>query len=534
MSQTETHLPQAADSDPTYLSLPQWRARAARITLIALATFGLPAWGAVVFNAWRAQAMTPLVWTYVAIYAAILALALIPSASPRLRIWGLLVLGYSNGCLSLLRLGLDGSGRLYLLALPIFATVLVGTRAGLATAFLSAATYFLFAAQVGAAQAALWLEAGVALAAFMLVTVVLLGRFSRLQSRTLNRERRARKQLEAARAQLAEYSATLEDKVRERTAELAQATQVAEAASRRFEEELLFAGRIQAGFMASELPQIPAWQQAAALVPARETSGDFYNIFPLPGDRYGILIADVVDKGVGAALFMALCWALLHTYARRFPDDPARVLAAVNRRILRDTHAGQFVTVFYGVLCPQTGELTYASAGHPPPFRLREGRMHPLTKTGMPLGILEDEQWQQRAIVFRPGDLCLLYTDGVTEAQNAGGDFYDVQRLAATLRRSAGRSAAQIRRAVLEDLARFTGDVAQADDITLVVLTRERATEAEAPDEVQSDAESVHRLPDPAGANPPNTRKDLTGLGNRSGLSLHQVVSLREWDRQRR
>ncbi len=507
MSPSETHLPQAAEPDPTHLTLPQWRARAARITLIALAIFGLPAWGAVVLNAWRAQAMTPLVWTYVAIYAAILALAFIPGASPRLRIWGLLVLGYSNGCLSLMRLGLDGSGRLYLLALPIFATVLVGTRAGLVTAFLSAATYFFFAAQVGAAQAALWLEAGVALAAFMLVTVVLLGRFSRLQSRTLNRERRARKQLETARAQLAEYSATLEDRVRERTAELARAKQEAEAASRRFEEELLFAGRIQASFMASELPQIPAWQQAAALVPARETSGDFYNIFPLPGDRYGILIADVVDKGVGAALFMALCWALLHTYARRYPDDPARVLAAVNRRILRDTHAGQFVTVFFAVLCPQTGELTYASAGHPPPFRLRDGRLHPLAKTGMPLGILEDEQWQHRAITLRPGDLCLLYTDGVTEAQNAAGDFFDVHRLATVLRESAGLSATDIRRALLAELDRFTGDVAQADDITLVVLTRERASEAQAPDEKQ---------------------EDLTGFENRPGHSLHQVASFKE------
>lgn len=528
MSQTETHPTQAAVSDPTYLTLPQWRARAARITLIALAIFGLPAWGAVVVNAWQAQAMMPLVWTYVAIYAAILALAFVPGANPRLRIWGLLILGYSNGCLSLLRLGLEGSGRLYLLALPIFATVLVGTRAGLATAFLSVATYVFFAAQVGSAQAALWLEAGVALAAFILVTVVLLGRFSRLQSRTLHRERRSRQQLEAARSQLAEYSATLEEKVRERTAELAQAKQVAEAASHRFEEELLFAGRIQAGFMASELPQIPEWQQAAALVPARETSGDFYNIFPLPGDRYGILIADVVDKGVGAALFMALCWALLHTYARQHPEDPARVLGAVNRRILRDTHAGQFVTLFYGVLHPHTGRLIYANAGHPPPFRMRDGRLQPLPRTGMPLGILEDEQWQQRTTTFKPGDLCLLYTDGMTEAQNAEGDFFEVQRVATILRQSAGHSALEIRRTLLAELERFTGDVAQADDITLLVLTRERAAEAEATGVEQSDAIRVHARPEPAGADPFDTRKDLTGFGNRSGLAWHDLGSFKE------
>lgn len=471
--------------------ISHWRARAIHVLLIAVALFGLPAWGAVVVNAWRAGQMSPLVWVYVLVYGAILALALLPRVDYRLRIWGLMVLGYVNGMASLARLGLEGSGRLYLLLVPVFATVLAGLRAGLTTAFVSIAVYLFFASQASAATVASWTEAGVALAAFVLAAVVLLGRYSRFQRLILDRERRMRGDLERAQTQLEAYSATLEEKVEERTAALARAKRQAEAANERFEQELHFAGRIQTSFMASELPQIPLWQHAAALVPARETSGDFYDIFPLPGGRYGILIADVVDKGVGAALFMALCWALLHTYARQYPDDPAQVLAAVNRRILRDTHAGQFVTVFYGVLSPRAGTLHYANAGHPPPYRFRDGQLQALLRTGIPLGILQEETWGQETARTKEDDLLLLYTDGVTEAQNERGDFFDAQRLANVLRHHAGRPAPEIREALLQALARFTGDIAQADDITLLVLAREAAPTLAATQRI----ESTDRMP---------------------------------------
>ena len=466
-----------APADAIRKAVAGWRARAVRAILAVVAVIGLPAWGTVIVNGIRSGETGPLLWVYPIVYLSIAALAFLPRIDHRLRIWGLLILGYVNGCASLARLGLTGSGRLYLLLIPVFTTVLVGTRAGLATAMISLATYIFFAAQAGAAAATSWIEAGIALAVFTLSAVVLLARFSQFQLQILHRERRARSQLEIARQELQAYSHRLEEKVLERTARLTEA-------NRRFEQELAFAGRIQASFMASERPEIPSWEYAAALVPARETSGDFYDLFPLPngvddgdyGERYGILIADVVDKGVGAALFMALCWALLHTYARRYPDDPARVLASTNRRILRDTHAGQFVTVFYGVLDARSGMLRYANAGHPPPYHLRHGQLSKLARTGMPLGILEGERWAEDELLFQAGDLCVFYTDGITEAQNRRGDFFEEERLVTVLHRSNGNSALEVKEAVLGAVASFTGDVAQADDITLLTLVHTGGT----------------------------------------------------------
>lgn len=458
-----------------------WRARAVRVLLAVVAVIGLPAWGTVIANGIRSGEMRGLLWVYLIVYLAIAALAVLPGIDQRVRIWGLVILGYANGLASLARLGLDGSGRLYLLLVPIFTTVLVGTRAGLATAVASLVTYAFFAARVGAAASAAWVEAGTALAAFVFSAVVLLGRFSQFQLQILRREREARTQLEAAREALQAYSASLEEKVLERTARLAEAKQEAEAANRRFEQELAFAGRIQAGFMAAQLPQIPAYESAAALIPARATSGDFYDVFSLPGDRYGILIADVVDKGVGAALFMALCWALLHTAARQYPDEPAQVLAATNRRILRDTHAEQFVTVFYGVLEPASGRMLYANAGHPPPYHLRDGELSSLLRTGIPLGIRDGERWVQESVVVQPADLCVFYTDGVTEAQNGDGGFFEAGRLVAILEQCGGCPAAEVRAAILDALAHFAGETVQADDITLLVLAHTGAGGAPSP-----------------------------------------------------
>jgi sigma-B regulation protein RsbU (phosphoserine phosphatase) len=225
--------------------------------------------------------------------------------------------------------------------------------------------------------------------------------------------------------------------------------------------------------MSSELPKIAGWQLAARLIPARQTSGDFYDIYSLGKDRYGILVADVVDKGVGAALFMALCWALFHTYATQHPDRPDLVLQKVNDRLLRDTHSGQFVTLFYGVLDARKGRLSYCNAGHNPPYLFPTdsgGAFQRLDRTGVPLGILSGLAWSTARAGFQPGDLLVLYTDGVTEAENGAHEFYGSERMIGVIQESLGRSAEEVGEAVVQGVSDFIGREALGDDITLVVL----------------------------------------------------------------
>jgi sigma-B regulation protein RsbU (phosphoserine phosphatase) len=243
-------------------------------------------------------------------------------------------------------------------------------------------------------------------------------------------------------------------------------------------QEMALAGQIQANFLPSTLPDVPGWQLAVMLEPARKTSGDFYDVIPLPNGQLGILIADVVGKGMGAALFMALSRTLIRTYAVEREAQPGTVLAAANHRILEDTQSGLFVTVFYGVLAPASGELTYANAGHNPPYLLdaRDGyEIQELDRTGVPLGILDGATWQERSVRMAPDDVLLLYTDGITEAQDAQDGFFDEDRLRDVARANMGRSAPEIQDAVIARVGAFVGDAPQSDDMALMVVVRDPA-----------------------------------------------------------
>ena len=246
-------------------------------------------------------------------------------------------------------------------------------------------------------------------------------------------------------------------------------------ANRRFEQELALAGRVQTSFL-PDAPEIAGWQLAVTLKPARETSGDFYDINPLPDGQLGIVVADVVDKGVGAALYMSLTWILLRTYAAEYPTQPERVFSAVNRRMIIDAHTNQFVTTFYGILDPATGTLVYSNAGHNPPYLLpghngNEARR--LTGTGLPLGIFDDASWTQEIIQLSPGDTLVLYTDGVTEAQNPERLLFGEKRLVECVQANRGRAARDIQNAILTEISEFVGEAPQLDDITLVVIARD-------------------------------------------------------------
>ena len=249
-------------------------------------------------------------------------------------------------------------------------------------------------------------------------------------------------------------------------------------AHHRMTQELATAWQIQASFLPEHLPEIPGWQVAATLKPARETSGDFYDFVVLPDEQLGILIADVADKGVGAALYMALSRTLIRTYGAEHYPRPDLALEAVNRRLLRDVSYNMFVTVFYGILNPKTGVLTYCNAGHDPPYLFSArngGETQALRRTGVVLGLFDDLTWEQESVQLGPGDALLLYTDGITDAQNAQGTFFGDGKWLETVHVNLGRSAQEIQDALVADIHRFVGNAPPFDDIAMMVIVRSTA-----------------------------------------------------------
>ena len=241
-------------------------------------------------------------------------------------------------------------------------------------------------------------------------------------------------------------------------------------------QELRFAGQIQASLLPFRFPSIPGWELAVTLDPVGETSGDFFDIIPLSDDRLGLVIADVADKGVGPALYMALSRTLIRTYATEFDEQPDIVFFAANERILKDTDATNlFVTAFYGILDLKTGVLTYANAGHNPPYLIanqNDQKVTSLTRTGIPIGVEEGVTWEHASIKLERGDMLLLYTDGVPDAQNSGGQFFGEDSLVQIGIDCQGESAERLQRKIIDAIYAFTGEAPQFDDITLIVLIR--------------------------------------------------------------
>jgi serine phosphatase RsbU (regulator of sigma subunit) len=240
-------------------------------------------------------------------------------------------------------------------------------------------------------------------------------------------------------------------------------------------QELSLAGQIQNSFLPDEVPDVSGWRLSVLLEPARETSGDYYDFIQLPDGLLGLLIADVTDKGMGSALYMALSRTIIRTFATEFYQEPARVLEAANRRILEDTNSDLFVTVFYAVLDPVSGTVVYCNAGHNPPFLCRSSNndeIVSLTRTALPLGLFEASDWEQETVQIMPGDILTLYTDGITEAQDETDDLFGEERLTQVIQDNSDRTAQIIEDKLLRAIYDFTQDAPQYDDITLMILQR--------------------------------------------------------------
>jgi serine phosphatase RsbU (regulator of sigma subunit) len=240
--------------------------------------------------------------------------------------------------------------------------------------------------------------------------------------------------------------------------------------------ELTMAARIQADILPEEAPVISGWELCAQVQPAHETSGDFYDFIPLNNHKWGLVVADVTDKGMGAALFMALTSTLIRNYANHFPTLPALTLSAVSERILSDTRGDMFVTAFLGILEPHTGRFTFANAGHPPGYLVSQQRgklsVESLSHTGMALGVSETARWKQKIVRFMPGDYLILYTDGITEAQNEYGDFFGENRLIDAALERYGKTAREMQIAILDQVNQFTGNAPRQDDIAMIIIRR--------------------------------------------------------------
>ncbi len=259
-----------------------------------------------------------------------------------------------------------------------------------------------------------------------------------------------------------------------RVAQLAQQQQSEVRERERIEQELRVARVIQQTLLPESIPQPTGWHMTAHYRPAREVGGDFYDFLELDGGRLGLVIGDVTDKGVPAALVMATTRAILRSTAERL-SSPGEVLRTVNEVLHPDIPPRMFVTCLYAILDPASGHLKYANAGHDLPYMKTSTGVQELRATGMPLGLMPGMTYEENEVQLAPGDAVLLYSDGLVEAHDPDRAMYGFPRLMELLE-SENTEDGMID-PVLNDLSAFTGEGwEQEDDVTLVSFHRHDET----------------------------------------------------------
>jgi serine phosphatase RsbU (regulator of sigma subunit) len=262
-----------------------------------------------------------------------------------------------------------------------------------------------------------------------------------------------------------------------RVAQLVRQQQQEAQERERIEQELRVARLIQQTLLPKAVPEIPGYDVAAFYRPAREVGGDFYDFLELEDGRLGIVVGDVTDKGVPAALVMATTRTMLRAAAQRL-DSPGEVLRRVNDVLYPDIPPNMFVTCLYAILDPRSGRLRYANAGHDLPYLRHKGRpggASELRATGMPLGLMPGMGYEEKEAELEAGDSVLFYSDGLVEAHDPHYEMFGFPRLQGFV--GAHPGGAKMIDFLLDELARFVGDGwEQEDDITLVTLQRSEAS----------------------------------------------------------
>ena len=260
-----------------------------------------------------------------------------------------------------------------------------------------------------------------------------------------------------------------------RVAQLALQQQAEARTRERLEHELRVARIIQQTLLPKELPDLPGWRVSAHWQPARAVSGDFYDFFYFPDGRLGLVMGDVTDKGVPAALVMATTRSILRAAAEQL-DSPAQILAQANDHLCPDIPANMFVTCLYLILDPASGKIRMANAGHNLPCQNTETGVIEVRATGMPLGLIPGMSYEEAETTLAPGDGLFIYSDGLVEAHNPQHEMFGFPRLRQKLAEcSLNNRSGNIKviEFLLEDLLLFTGSGwEQEDDVTFVTLER--------------------------------------------------------------
>ncbi len=252
------------------------------------------------------------------------------------------------------------------------------------------------------------------------------------------------------------------------------ATQRASSPERAIElHDLALARRIQQRFLPQSPPDIGGFRIAESYAAARVIGGDYFDFFNYRDGRAGIVIADVSGKAVSGALYMARLSVQVRTLARH-TSGPTELLSELNRKLYQELEPGMFVTMLAAALEPESGTLEFSCAGHPSPLlRMPDGKIAELAAPGaLPLGAMNDAQFPEHSATMPPGSCVLFYTDGLDEAHNEQQELFGKARVIEALARSG--EAQEVLDSLLADLARFTAGEAQSDDLTLIVMTRDR------------------------------------------------------------